>query len=130
MGKKQLSKKISNISLVVLLLCNILFTQVVANYFHTHHTDGENNKSIAITHIEQGEATQIDFLHSKSLFKSSKETCKICSLDLFHQLFFNEIKSLQLIQEPIWGISSFCYLVNHFSQKALYIIGRAPPAIF
>lgn len=69
--------KILNTAIAFSLLCNLFFTQVVVNFFHNHSntTTSELKKS-------SGESV-----------KTHAELCKVCSMDIIHEFYYNELPS-------------------------------------
>ncbi len=88
----------------LLILISILFTQVAVNYFHHHSEKSSDELSI----------------------EGSKEECKVCSIDLYHDVFYQDIHTLSFLHR-YFDIKD--NLIVFFLDKITFFnSGRAPPA--
>lgn len=104
-------RAILNIVLSGVLLFNLLFIQVVSGFLHNH---------------TQHSAHQKKHDNPEQEICKADEKCKICSLNLSHELYYND---LVFVKSPVF------YTYNNYSLlllKAEKITpessGRSPPA--
>jgi len=86
-----------------LILISILFTQVAVNYFHHHSEKSSKELSIEVT----------------------KEKCKVCSIDLYHDVFYQDIHTLSFLHKYVEIKKSL--IVVFFDKATFFESGRAPP---
>ncbi|WP_211236725.1 hypothetical protein [Sporocytophaga myxococcoides] len=89
--------------LPLLILISILFTQVAVNYFHHHSEKSSKELSIEV----------------------SKEKCKVCSIDLYHDVFYQDIHTLSFLHRHLDLKGDF--IVFSFDKATFFRSGRAPP---
>jgi hypothetical protein len=96
------------------LLINLFFTQIVANFLHDEHCDRDR--------IENHQSDE----GSASAFQSD-EDCLICSLDLFHEFFFEKISEYKSIHDHT-ALKSF-EAVSEIQTASISLPGRSPPLL-
>ncbi|MCR6639054.1 MAG: hypothetical protein NVV82_08750 [Sporocytophaga sp.] len=89
--------------LPLLILVSILFTQVAVNYFHHHNESSSKELSI----------------------EGSTEKCKVCSIDLYHDVFYQDIHSLSFLHK--YFDIKVDFIVGIFNKINFFKSGRAPP---
>lgn len=89
--------------LPLFILVSILFTQVAVNYFHHHSEISSKELSIEVT----------------------KEKCKVCSIDLYHDVFYQDIHTLSFLHKYVDIKTNF--IVSIFYKVTFFKSGRAPP---
>lgn len=106
-----MKKRVLHIALSCLLLANLLFTQVGANFLHTHEAESKE--------LHQSKE------HNTTTIDVTTEKCVICAMHLFHDLFYEGISSFHFLHR-----SELRFLDVVFANlKAVTIFskGRAPP---
>ncbi|GAL85187.1 hypothetical protein MYP_2416 [Sporocytophaga myxococcoides] len=99
-----LEKILKHKVLPLLILISILFTQVAVNYFHHHNEDSSKELSIEV----------------------AKEKCKVCSIDLYHDVFYQDIHTLSF-QHKYFDIKGN-FIIIYFDKITFFKSGRAPPS--
>jgi hypothetical protein len=92
----------------------MLFSQVVVSFLHDHE--------------EEYEISQTSDHSLKTVLKKDTGHCKICSLDIFHELYVND-PVVYIFSKQIVSIYSSIQLDLH-SLDLTFSKSRAPPVIF
>lgn len=106
-----LQRSILHIIFSSMLVCNLLFSQVVIHFFHYH--EGEDSYSLKKSKC------------SSSAIKKSVSKCKVCSLHIFHDLFYYKETPFEFISlsESIDNVLK----TESYNYSLLCTKGRAPP---
>ncbi|HEY8402613.1 MAG TPA: hypothetical protein VIK89_15195 [Cytophagaceae bacterium] len=97
----------------LLILANLLLVQIVPNYLHTH--ESFKREFCGEVHIE-------------AEIQVKAEECKLCSIDLFHDLFCQPVATILFENsfESDWAVAK--------TQDTFLFIystcGRSPPSVF
>ncbi len=105
-------RKILNTAIAFSILCNLFFTQVVVSFLHNHQ-----NTSVSELKKTKDESV-----------KTHTELCKICSLDIIHEFFFNELPRFTFYTK-----TGGLYLQKEVQFTFISLIlakDRAPPVCF
>jgi hypothetical protein len=108
-----LKNRILHIALSFCLLSNILFSQIILGFFHQHEDQVHISE---ITKKIQG---------NESVLTSHITHCKICSLEIIHELFYSEQIALDFSD----NIPVEFRILNSGINSGITIFpqGRAPP---
>jgi hypothetical protein len=103
-----------------MLLANIL-SQVALNFFHNH----EEGKDVFSVEVIKSTRSNTTDCQSIILCKKHKESCKICNLNLFHELFVDEL-SLFSSAQKVYTVH-YNYSESFLGIYSGYGSSRAPP---
>jgi hypothetical protein len=109
-----LKNRIFHIVVFYCLLANVLFSQVISGFFHEHH---DQDHAAAII--------KKSGLH-ETVLKELSPKCKVCSSDIFHELFYNENTSPGFSHKIVGDHQTIHIHLNSLFPS--FHQGRAPPA--
>ena len=108
--QESLKKKALHIVLPVILIANLLFSQVAINLFHNNHDSRK-----ATVELKKGQTG----------IQKQVEHCKICALDILFNLFYNA--PAQFDVQPVKDTLIVSLAVDVKTALVFFSQGRAPP---
>jgi hypothetical protein len=105
------------------LLANLFFSQVALNFFHHHEEEKEVISAESIKSLRGNDKLSGQ---NPALYKKHQESCKVCDLHLFHELYADELSLFDFLPKD------FPSHYNNHSESFLGIYSgcgsdRAPP---
>ncbi|HXA01057.1 MAG TPA: hypothetical protein VNW99_03660 [Cytophagaceae bacterium] len=104
-----------------MLLANLSFSHIALNFFHHHEREKD------VSSVEAIKSTISNDTGSQHILacKKHQESCKICDLHLFYELFADELSVFNSL--PKIYIVHYNYSASFLEIYSPYGSGRAPP---